>query len=1411
MAYNTSITTSGFIPISYTRGYSFVWWDKLVSDVGTGNIKLNFYDGAQALITGISYQMSQAKTSGGWMKNLKILKPYKDLAREGENNVPSGAAYAKVSIVYSGATASTERYVAGVDLMEGYNHVAYSPYNNDSTIVTYNGLLNGALLNSGIMRTDYVHIGDRKWKSEDAAQVPPNNFIYWDDTDAATGTEYTYVIDAYDIIGNKSPLSSQKTIVAGDIYPPAQVTDLMAEGTPESINLTWTSPSDSDYSHVNIYNASGLLANQLIHPEFGIPGAKDSSLIPQLTPSQQYVFWVTTVDKYGNENKTNVPTATGIPTSFEADKLLTLNLDGDKYLKVETAQFKIFSKYNISGLPTCYAKDSADGSITVSGLNTYISGTDFYSWSGNLVVTAGNSEGYGYVYATGQTVSGLSASSNIENFIIDKTAPTTVLAPLDYVFYNAPRYFYNGKNQAKFSAVITDGGAVPSMPKEFSVYITNPSWIQYTLEGTNAAYLELTTEGLNTIYCQARDFAGNTKQDPVSNIVLDSRPPVVKISGIYNWITTSSKTVYFYADDDKRAAYDSGFYRLYYRWAADVAPAGAWSQTAEYVTNPSITLTSIPSSASGVYLEYYATDNAQNQSTIVTEKINVDAVAPVIGANIWQLCKSISGGYQLVWNPYEITDAAPSSGLDKIKLFRSGDNVNFTGIHIMPYSVDQKSYNDTLSSLEYNKYYYWKMKATDFAGNESAYSVVTSGQIGHNIVGIFRNFINNGSFERLDNAVADQPEGWIKYGSPVLITSPRFGEKAASVNFNNYYYIQNFPLINNPATRRWIFSFYAKRTGSAVNAIVNIKCYDANKADIGTLARSYSLTTSYVRCYFTIGNVGDVNFPTGTLSCDIIIKTDNATNAAAIDGIQLERGETSSTTVPTDYVDSYVVSGDILQGQRIIGSQIEADTITTEHLTVGVHAGNMLKNSSFEINQGGGPPIAAWTRLAGATLVTISGGALAYDGDYSINFIGVGTLTYTGGIYIPNRIDRGYCFSAHLKTDTAGTIGLRVNFYDLNKALAGFVDQQFTTTTWARKYISFGYGTANPFPEGTYWMVPLIYNPGSDDKGYVDAVQLEEGVIPSVYNYGGMTSIEGSIIKTGRVQSVDGKTYFDLDGAEIRCMDDATNYSKLTAGKLSFTVSGGTSSYYAHQIQSMSAGVINCGSINSFPHAYASEPQIILMPARMQVYASGYQNKNQYIGFQVENITKTSFKPRAYFYNGAYTVERQTSTEVTDSGATFSTTNTTSYETADAKDESYNGNILSLTINLGARVTETSILGKPTEEWWKRLYNVIRVASGDTWNAATVVATISGYIDIPVGHSPLSQYIYKSTTIPITNAGIYCVKVDYYSNWLSWQGQFYWDQSIGNYSIDYVDYVSDTFSGVEITGTGICHALVIGV
>ncbi len=117
------------------------------------------------------------------------------------------------------------------------------------------------------------------------------------DTNAKIGDSYSYVLDAFAAFDSslRSTKSIMKSIVAGDILPPASIS--VAAGYPKVVNglalVSYTPPSDTDYKGVNVvYSGVNVIT------DFGNPAEDDSFTFEPEPGSPSYDF--VTFDQAGN-------------------------------------------------------------------------------------------------------------------------------------------------------------------------------------------------------------------------------------------------------------------------------------------------------------------------------------------------------------------------------------------------------------------------------------------------------------------------------------------------------------------------------------------------------------------------------------------------------------------------------------------------------------------------------------------------------------------------------------------------------------------------------------------------------------------------------------------------------------------------------------------------------------------------------------------------------------------------------------------------------------------------------------------------------------------------------------------------------------------------------------------------------
>jgi len=251
-------------------------------------------------------------------------------------------------------------------------------------------------------------------------------------------------------------------------------------------------------------------------------------------------------------------------------------------------------------------------------------------------------------------------------------------------------------------------------------------------------------------------------------------------------------------------------------------------------------------------------------------------------------------------------------------------------------------------------------------------------------------------------------------------------------------------------------------------------------------------------------------------------------------------------------------TGDLAVLGSTAGKQVKVDTdgnviIDGGALTIGSGV-NLVPGSNFET-------IAHWSIGADWSLSD----TVSKFGSNSAKVVATGATT--GNLisgYIPINIYNTYCASLfhYFSAYAAGNLRVLIQEYDKNKAyLSGSTKTVMdisspSTSTWVREndYIILPYesGVTNNFysvsAKYLRFIVSGITSP--DFTAYVDGFQVEEvdndAQVASPWGPAGVTVIDGDEITTGKIQSADETTYFDLDNNKI-VVDDGTGTVELSA------------------------------------------------------------------------------------------------------------------------------------------------------------------------------------------------------------------------------------------------------------------------
>lgn len=119
------------------------------------------------------------------------------------------------------------------------------------------------------------------------------------DTGLAMNTTYTYTLKAVDNMENKSGGISKSEKTLNDTTAPGEVSSLKVQHSDTWAELSWINPSDSDFSHVELYKDGVFIATT----------TNTSYLDTSLIASTSYTYTLKTVDTVGN-------VSTGINLSF---------------------------------------------------------------------------------------------------------------------------------------------------------------------------------------------------------------------------------------------------------------------------------------------------------------------------------------------------------------------------------------------------------------------------------------------------------------------------------------------------------------------------------------------------------------------------------------------------------------------------------------------------------------------------------------------------------------------------------------------------------------------------------------------------------------------------------------------------------------------------------------------------------------------------------------------------------------------------------------------------------------------------------------------------------------------------------------------------------------------------------------
>lgn len=258
-------------------------------------------------------------------------------------------------------------------------------------------------------------------------------------------------------------------------------------------------------------------------------------------------------------------------------------------------------------------------------------------------------------------------------------------------------------------------------------------------------------------------------------------------------------------------------------------------------------------------------------------------------------------------------------------------------------------------------------------------------------------------------------------------------------------------------------------------------------------------------------------------------------------------------------------------GFKLSGSGLEVKTGAIEAAALRITAGNNLVNAQYASFEGRNLP----TAVNAATLAFDT--ANFYDGSQALRVSYNGTAGtargFTFGQQNPKiRVEAGksYFISAWARnnTATAQTVAFgyinNSNAYTSTGITNNVVSVPANTSGWARVYATL------VVPAGVTEIMPYITNTAASFDINFDSIQVEEklgATTPGPWISPGLTSIDGSIIKTGSIQS---QTNVTVNGASVPAWSINTNGFASFAGAqiLGNTVLGNAGSDTNSVIQS---------------------------------------------------------------------------------------------------------------------------------------------------------------------------------------------------------------------------------------------------
>ena len=163
---------------------------------------------------------------------------------------------------------------------------------------------------------------------------------------ALTPGEYTFTVVSVDAVGHQSLPGTGTATSRSDGTPPGLVVLAAAARADGSIEVTWTDPDDTDFSHILL---SWTSVGGAVTPPLAIPSGTQTATIPGLTDGTEYTFTAKSVDVSGNLSADSAavqatadstpPEAVVLAATAQTGGSVEVNLDRS----LATQIFRIFS------------------------------------------------------------------------------------------------------------------------------------------------------------------------------------------------------------------------------------------------------------------------------------------------------------------------------------------------------------------------------------------------------------------------------------------------------------------------------------------------------------------------------------------------------------------------------------------------------------------------------------------------------------------------------------------------------------------------------------------------------------------------------------------------------------------------------------------------------------------------------------------------------------------------------------------------------------------------------------------------------------------------------------------------------------------------------------------------------------